>query len=354
LKKYIQFIILFLLTAVLLWWFGRSLNWAEIKTTIGNTNVWLLLLAALFVCAGYLIRAFRWRTLLAPITPASLKELFAPTTIGFGAVFLLGRTGEIVRPVVLPLRDHHVNPGASFVTIGLERICDMMAVAIIFAINLLWFPIPKGHTREEFALFQRAGMIMIGLVVFGIIVLILFRLWSNKIIPLIEKLSFIPKRLRDIITGVLKNLAQALGIMTDAKEFATIVGWTALLWTAIAFATFLTLRAFHLPYDFSDSLFVMGWALVGSLIPTPGGAAGAFHEVTKRGLVFLNVQTDQAAAVAIVMHLIFFAPALFIGLYFFLTSELSLSRLREILSSRDKEHAIEEEVIREEKAVQKT
>lgn len=354
-KKYIQFTVLFLLATALLWWFGRSLNWAEVKTTVSNANGLFLFLAVLCVTSGYFFRAFRWRTLLAPITQSSLKELFATTTIGFGAVFLLGRTGEIVRPVVLPLRDHRVNPSASFVTIGLERVCDLFAVAVIFAINLLWFPIPEGHTKGEFVIFQRAGMIMIGLVLTGIIALILFRLWSDKIISLIEKIlhkiSFIPKRLSDIFIGILKNLAQALGILTDVKEFAAIVFWTALLWVSVAFATFLTLRAFHLPYGFSSALFVMGWALVGSLVPTPGGAAGAFHEVTKRGLVFLNVEQNEAAAIAIVMHLIFFAPALFIGLYFFLTSEVSFARLREIIASKDKEHAIEEEVIREEEAV---
>lgn len=314
-----------------------------------------LALAVICVTSGYAIRAFRWKTLLSPITPASLKEIFATTTIGFGAVFLLGRTGEIVRPVVLPLRDHRVNPSASFVTIGLERICDMMAVAVIFAINLLWFPIPAGRTREEFALFQRAGLIMIGLVLLGIVVLILFRLWSDKIISIFENLlsifSFIPKRISDAFIGLLKNLAQALGVLTDIKEFAAIAGWTALLWIVIALATFFTLRAFHLPFGFTGSLFIMGWALVGSLVPTPGGAAGAFHGVTQRGLIFLNVNANEAAAIAIVMHLIFFSPALFVGLYYFLTSDISLARIREIISAEDKEHAIEEEVIREEEEI---
>ncbi len=306
-----------------------------------RANLFLLFLAALCVVAGYGVRAFRWRTLLAPITPVSLKELFATTTIGFGAVFLLGRAGEIVRPVVLPLRDHRVNPSASFVTIGLERICDMMAVAIVFAINLLWFPIPAGKTKEDFWFFQRAGMVMIALVVTGIIVLALFRLWSVGIIAWVEKLSFLPERLRDVLLGILKSLAQALGVMSSAKDFALIAGWTACLWTAVAMATWLTLRAFHLPMGFTDALFVMGWALVGSLVPTPGGAAGAFHGVTQRGLEFINVQTDQAAAVAIIMHLIFFAPALFVGLYYFLTSDISLARLREIVASESKEQVIE-------------
>ncbi|MEJ7700274.1 MAG: hypothetical protein WKF71_11600 [Pyrinomonadaceae bacterium] len=35
----------------------------------------------------------------------------------------------------------------------------------------------------------------------------------------------------------------------------------------------------------------MGWAAIGSVVPTPGGAAGAFHAATAGGLIFLGVDT---------------------------------------------------------------
>jgi hypothetical protein len=65
----------------------------------------------------------------------AVSDLFAATTIGFSAVFLVGRAGEFVRPVVLPMRDPRVRPSASLVTILVERIYDMTAVALMFAIN---------------------------------------------------------------------------------------------------------------------------------------------------------------------------------------------------------------------------
>jgi hypothetical protein len=89
----------------------------------------------------------------------------------------------------------------------------------------------------------------------------------------------------------------------------------------------------------------MGWALVGSLVPTPGGAAGAFHAATAAGLIFLGVTRDKAAAVSIVMHLVDFGPALFFGLYYLLRGDISLARLRSRASTEAVEHAVEDENI---------
>jgi hypothetical protein len=83
----------------------------------------------------------------------------------------------------------------------------------------------------------------------------------------------------------------------------------------------------------------MFWAAMGSLIPTPGGAAGAFHAVTAGGLIFLNVPAQDAAAVSILMHLVYFAPALIFGFYYLFHGDISIAQFRSLLSS---EHAVEE------------
>ena len=127
-RKYVEFGALCLLALAILWWFGRKLNWVEVRQAVSHANPYLLGLAVLIISLAYFFRAARWGALLAPLSPASLRNLFIATTVGFGAVFLLGRTGEVVRPVVLPMRDPRIRPSASFVTIMVERIYDMLAV----------------------------------------------------------------------------------------------------------------------------------------------------------------------------------------------------------------------------------
>src|SRR5688572_27060204 len=148
LRKYLKFILLFLLAIFIFWFFGRNLDLQVVRESLQQANPWFLGVASLIICFGYLLRAKRWQVLLEPITPSSLKELFATTTVGFAAIFLIGRAGEIVRPMWLPMRDPRVRPSAALVTLGLERIFDLAALACFFSVNLIWFTPPPGRESE--------------------------------------------------------------------------------------------------------------------------------------------------------------------------------------------------------------
>jgi hypothetical protein len=338
LRKYIKFIILFLLAAFILWFFGQGLNWNEVTRSLHEANLVEVGLATLLICLGYLLRAFRWRTLLAPITETKIKDLFATTTIGFAAVFLFGRAGELVRPMWLPLRDKRVRPTAALVTIGLERICDLTAIVVLFSLNLLWFQAPAGR-ENEFVYVRQYGIILLVCAIAGIVSLAIFQRFSYSLInffePWLKSRTFLPKILIRIILSLMKNLAASLEVVKSVFAFAMTVFWTACLWLAIAIPTYLVIHAFGLPLSFSDSLFVMGFSVVGSLVPTPGGAAGAFHAATAAGLIFLNVNRDEAAAVSIVMHLVYFAPALIFGFYYFLHGDITWQRFRNLVIPDD-------------------
>jgi uncharacterized protein (TIRG00374 family) len=361
LRKHLKFIALVVLAAIILWWFGRDLDWAEVSRSVRQSDWRLLGLAFAVVCVTYLLRAYRWGALLAPLTRVSLRELFVATTVGFSAVFLAGRAGEIVRPVVLPMRDRRVRPSASIVTIMVERICDMLAVVVVFAINLLWFTVPVARVAEfthgragRFVLLmfthgRIAGLLLLAVVALSLVGLAWFRRRSPSAIGWLDKRfhrwRLMPDRLGLAITSTLEQLARALGVLVNARELVVIVGWTSFIWLAITLANWLVLRAFGLPFGFREAIFVLGWALVGSLVPTPGGAAGAFHAATAFGLIVLGVPENQAAAVSIIIHLIDFGPALLFGFYYFLRGEISIKRLRQLASPEAVEHAVEDEMI---------
>lgn len=332
-RRYLKFIVLTVVAAFVLWWFGRGLDWAGVREAIGKSDWRLIALAVLFIWATYFVRALRWRALLAPLTEVSLRELFAATTVGFSAVFLLGRAGEVVRPAFLPLRDRRVRPAASFVTIGVERIYDLVAVIVIFAINLIWFRAPGGDVAAYARVRQAGIMLLVGAAI-GIAALVWFKRNASAFIGWCEaKFARAPSLLRragKLLTHLLEQVATALSVLVSLRELALTVGLTALLWGIIALANWLVLRAFGLPFGATETLFVLGWALVGSLVPTPGGAAGAFHAATAAGLIFLGLSREDAAAISIVLHLVVFAPALLFGLYYFLRSDVSFARLRSL------------------------
>ncbi len=363
-RSHIKTFLLLAIVVAILIWFGRKLDWAQVWTAVGQMNKSLLALAVLCICSTYLIRAFRWRVFLKPLASVGIKELFAATTVGFSAVFIIGRAGELMRPAFLSLRNRSVPPTVSFITIAVERIFDSAAMILLFAIALLMVKAPTGVDAGVFARIRSAGFLLLAGATFGIACLVLFRRYAAQVINWIE--ARLPagegfaNRVGRGIVHVARQLDAALGVLTNARALASAIGWSVLLWTIITIASVLVLRAFGLQLGIAEAVFVMGCSMVGSLVPTPGGAAGAYEAATMGGLFLLGVGREQAFAAAIVLKFVMFTPAIFFGLYYFMTSGVRLSRLRaaaqqtedagvdeDETSSRDTEKPIEPRVMHE-------
>jgi uncharacterized membrane protein YbhN (UPF0104 family) len=185
------------------------------------------------------------------------------------------------------------------------------------------------------------GIALVGGLLAGLVFLIWFRKNSATLLDALNRLfarwSFFPERLAKLIIRILEQLSSALRVLVNAAELAETVGWTVLVWLGIASANMLVLRAFHLDVGVTETIFVLGWSLLGSLVPTPGGAAGAFHAATAAGLLFLGVKKETAAALSIVLHLVDFGPAVLFGLFYFIRGDLSISRLRTLISPANAE-----------------
>ena len=345
-RKYLEFTALFLLAGLIIWWFGRGLDWDQVKLAMQKSDWRLILLASLIILLAYFWRTARWQALLAPLTKASLREVWIATTVGFAAVLLIGRAGEVVRPVVLPMRDHRVRPAASFVTIMIERLYDMITVILIFALNLLWLT-PAGGAQTDFGKARLIGFGLLALLILGVVLLLWFRRRSQTFIQWLEARfttrSQLATRIKRAVTSTLEQLATALSVLSDFRLLAISIFWTVLLWGSVAFANLLVCRAFGVSFTVTQVFFVLGWSMVASAVPTPGGAAGAFHAATGAALIILGVGRDQAAAMAITLHLVDFGPAALFGLFYFLRGDVNLARLRALISVKAVEHAVEDE-----------
>ena len=279
-RKYLEFAALLLLAVALVWWFGRNLDWGKVKAAMAKSDWRLILLGGGVVLGGYFFRAIRWRAFLSPITKASLREIWIATTVGYGAVLLIGRAGEVVRPLVLPMRDKRVRPAASFVTVLVERVYDSITVMSLFAINLLWLT-PAANDASQFDRARQLGFVLVAALLMFVGLLMWFRWRSEKIIGWIDRKiepkAQLLKRAKRALLHLLEQLATALGVLASGRALAVTVGWSLALWLSVAVGNLLVFRAFGLPLGMSNALFVLGWSMIGSAVSTPGGAAGAFH-----------------------------------------------------------------------------
>jgi hypothetical protein len=347
LRKYLKFVVMCLVAGLALWWFARGMDWDRAWAAMKQADWPLVALAVAVVCSTCLIRALRWKTLLRPLAPdASLHEAFAATAVGFSAIFLLGRAGEVVRPAFLPLRDRAVKPGAAFVTIALERICDTAAVILFFAANLLFVKLP-GIDEATFAQVRNAGLLLFAGAVVGLGMIYWFGRRSEAVMARLEaRLGSLPRALRGaggLVVGLLGQLGRTLAVLAGGRALLATAGWTTALWGAITLANMLAMRAFGLGVGVSETVFVLGWSLVGSVVPTPGAGAGTYHAATAFGLShYLGYAGEDVQPAVIILHLVVFGSPLLFGLYYFLRSGFSVARLRELVAAEEAEAQAEE------------
>jgi len=88
------------LTAVLVWMFVRDLDGAALQHAFATAHFGLIALGVLTTLQTYLIRAWRWQTMLKPLGHVRFGPAFRTTIIGFTATFLLpARAGEVANGV---------------------------------------------------------------------------------------------------------------------------------------------------------------------------------------------------------------------------------------------------------------
>ncbi len=325
--------LLFVALAVgLAYWFGRNNDWSAIWQHWRHANVWLLLLAAILINLTMVGRAWRWQIFLKPISAVNFWDALAATVLGFGSVFLIGRTGDIIRPLYLSLKTK-IPVSATLATILIERVFDISAVAIIFALNLLLIELPNIAPADLQKLRLFGALMMIGIVA-GFALLVVLRLKSDWLIGLIEKFfAWLPKIILSFGTGLLRHISEGLSVLTNLQSFLQATMQTIFVWSAITASYWLMIKAFALNFSISQIVFVLGSGLVGSLIPTPGGSAGAFHVAAQKGLTLLGVEQNLGASIAIATHFISFGAPFLWALFYLMRVDVSFEQLRSMMSA---------------------
>jgi uncharacterized protein (TIRG00374 family) len=318
----------------LAWWFISRLDLDTVGAHLRNARIWPLLSAALLINLTMFARSLRWQALLSPIRATKLSNLLAATSVGFGAIFVIGRAGEIIRPAVLSLRER-IKPTATFATILIERLFDTTAVVSLFAVNLLFFKLPPDQSdANALDAIRSVGLALLIGVAVGIALLVRLRLKAAAVIEWTKRRgAWLPRKLSYPLLNFISHLADGLSVLLNLRALAVTIFFTTCVWALVAAATWLTLFAFGLNFPISHTIFVLGFGLVGSVAPTPGGSAGAFHAAAAKGLEFLGLDPNLAASIAIVYHLIAFGPPFLIGLFYLIRDDISLGQLREMIAS---------------------
>src|SRR5437879_11322314 len=83
----------------------RSFNWQVFFEQTREANLWRIGSAVFIIYCGYFLRALRWQVMLRPIKKVSWSHLISPTFIGFTALAVLRRPGELIRPYLIARKE---------------------------------------------------------------------------------------------------------------------------------------------------------------------------------------------------------------------------------------------------------
>ena len=288
-KRHLRFLATGLaLLAVAFYVFQKVQNSPEWKNFDGHKFLALLLdiripelfAAILLMYSTYLLRSLRWREFLLPVKRTSVSRLLAANIVGFGAVAIFGRAGELVRPYLIA---HHEDlPVSGQLAVWmLERFCDGVTIVLLVSAAVFFSGMGEdtgGQLGEVLVRMRRAGIILMTLTVAGVALLVLYErrrgTWEPR---LMAKLGFLPAKYVEPVRRNLDSFARGLAGVRSARAWIMGAIYSLLVWLAVGASFLFTLRALGPPVDeldFPAAMLVLGFAIAGSAIMLPGIGGG--------------------------------------------------------------------------------
>jgi glycosyltransferase 2 family protein len=298
-KTILQYAIMILLTAGLLWLSLRALDVGGedrgefLWDTWKKADKGYLLLMAAVAIASHVVRAERWRMLLVPSgNNVSLSNSFLSLMIGYLVNLAVPRGGEVSRCYNL-YKLEKTPVETSFGTVVVERIVDVICLVMLIIvcffveweklatfINTLSFGTGKGGFKFPM------WAVVIFLVIIGVMV-VGYLLRKNE-------------KLRKILVGFKEGLLSVFKL----KNKSLFIFYSVVIWALYCFMSYCVIKAFPETHElgFRAVLTLFAIGSIAMAAPLPGGA-GSYHTLVPLGLVMLyHLPQRDAIAFTFIFH----------------------------------------------------
>ena len=323
-------------------------RWSMVAESLRRSHVSLLLLgiAVIYVC--FAIRALRWMRFCRWMGHTRFWNVYPATLMGFSCVFLLGRAGEPIRPVLIARKDSLSMPGMFGVYV-LERISDAVAALVLAGCALLMLQhgglvgavggaAPEAGGVSIIAIARSAGAVLLAGLVVAIGFLVYFRHHGA---------GWLGKRLRDSqwrhgwrgkVVLLLEGFIEGLQGIRTWGDLGALAGYTAAHWVLVAVVYELVTHAFGgrlAQLSFGAVILVLAFTLVGSAVQLPGVGGGAQLASFLVLTLVLGVEKEAAATAAIVLWLVAFASCCLAGVPLLLREGWSMGELKRMAQAEE-------------------
>jgi len=367
-KKKILFIAGILISIICSWLFARKIEWSQLSVALKDAEYVYIIPTIILIFVNHYFRAVRWSVLIAPIKKVSVLNLFSATMIGFMANSVLpARIGEIIRPVLVAKKEK-IKITASFATVVMERIFDVLSI-IVFASLLFFFlpaetlqyksvsminhaeastevvkaeyvnekprvPLPVVNEEGEaeasniIKQLKKWSIVMAFFGILAITSLFLLSLYPRKAGAVFEKLLFcFPHHLRDKLVNLLHSFISGLQVFDNKKQLIWIGVLSLTIWFFNASPIYVLCYAFDIKLSFAGACFVMVCLALAVALPQAPGFIGVFHIAIQKTLDVFGVGLSSAQSFAIILWALSIIPITIVGLLFLWREGMSLGEI---------------------------
>ena len=298
------------------WWLFRSVDLEQLLVTVGRSS-WVLLLASIPVTLlSHLVRAQRWRRLLAGAPGrVQLRDSFASVMIGYAANTLIPRSGELLRPFVLTRRTS-LAYSTTLSSVIVERILDVLTLLIGISILLVFRSdvVATALPDTEPSTIVLAFVAPLLALAIAVAVIAFTNVGPWFIATVVRRLHV---GVAEKLGAILDDARQGASALSKSSAWPGVVLDSVLIWVLYAIPLWLVLLAIPwngVPFGFDDAAILLVIVAIGvTIAPTPG-ALGVYQGFAQIALVRLYGATStEGLAFGIVSWVMNYGVALLVG-----------------------------------------
>jgi glycosyltransferase 2 family protein len=307
LTRHLRAVIGALISLVALFFALRGINPRAVWSAVLAANYPWLIVGILLVCLSIVLRARRWRAFFSNPERLPFGLLFGVLNVGYLVNNLLPlRAGELVRIWLLGQRDD-VSRAEALATIVVERLVDTLSVIILLGMVAPFIPVPHAAARPVLLLAAMMLLLAALLLIVATQRATALRLvgWGSRLLP---------ERLRGGLSRQADAAIDGLAALRNPRAAAEVAVLSALVYLTLGASMAAQLMAFHIRLGIAAPFFVLATATLGLVIPASPGAIGIWEGVVIAALTgAFSIDRNLATGVALVTHVIFFSPPMFLG-----------------------------------------
>jgi glycosyltransferase 2 family protein len=251
------------------------------------------------------VKGIRWTMFLDAVgihgTGQALRTTFAGHALNN---VLVANGGDAVR-VAATARNSKVSSATVLATLAIDKLCDLVSYAAVFAIAAIWLPLPPQLARWRTA--ALIALAVMGIALAGLV------LWRPKH-PHGEGLVAAEQRLVERARNYWRRLTATSAELATARRLTPAVALSFVAWAG-QWATFhYAAHAAAFPTTPADSLLALLVVNLSFVVRLTPGNIGVFQLLYALAATSTGLDKDSAVAVAFLISLIQYIPVTVIGL----------------------------------------